>query len=541
MDYFLGGSLADFVQYRRTLSLDELIVVAREIADAMQAAHQKGILHRDLKPANVLVLKQGPNWQVRIIDFGLAMRTQVVQATASPPVREPTFWSKCAVGTAKYAPPEQMGELPGVETGPYSDVYAFGKLCLFSLFKETDSSDRLWNDLPVPRPKKLRQLVQQCVERDWKRRPQSFEPILKTLKRMKIGRGAKPEAHERTAREAEQRPVRDEKDRKTPEEAERLRQQAKQVRVGAESKGRQDEHDRQEAQQRRQQEEAEQKRRQGERIQQESEAKLVEFLSDAYGRTQGRPGVEDNNGAVRLCKQLDITKERANQIAKVVREQWRKTHRRPGEITENTVGMKFAWVPLGSFIMGSPAQEAGRSDDETQHSVTLSGGYYLSVQPITQGEWMSLMTGNRSHFQGHSLPVENVSWDDAVAFCRQLAQRDGQSYRLPTEAEWENACRAGTRGPFYFGSTITPDQANYDGGRPYGKGPVGLCRGKTTPVCGFAPNGASASTSRTLGCAYADKCQYVPNRPISPGSPGWAVDNPLPGSAVDWTAPCAAG
>ena len=153
--------------------------------------------------------------------------------------------------------------------------------------------------------------------------------------------------------------MRDEKDRKTPEEAERLRQQAKQVRVGAESKGRQDEHDRQEAQQRRQQEEAEQKRRQGERIQQESEAKLVEFLSDAYGRTQGRPGVEDNNGAVRLCKQLDITKERANQIAKVVREQWRKTHRRPGEITENTVGMKFAGVPLGSFIMGSPAQEAG--------------------------------------------------------------------------------------------------------------------------------------------------------------------------------------
>lgn len=95
------------------------------------------------------------------------------------------------------------------------------------------------------------------------------------------------------------------------------------------------------------------------------------------------------------------------------------------------------------------------------------------------------MGNNPSHFQGSDRPVERVSWNDAVEFCHKLSQRTGQRYRLPSEAEWEYACRAGTATPFHFGETITPDLVNYDGNYPYGEAAKGKYRGETTPVGSF--------------------------------------------------------
>jgi formylglycine-generating enzyme required for sulfatase activity len=163
--------------------------------------------------------------------------------------------------------------------------------------------------------------------------------------------------------------------------------------------------------------------------------------------------------------------------------------RRPGKVVINSLGMKFAWCPPGTFFMGSPAGEEDRGDDEAQHPVTLSRGFYLAVHPVTQVEWASVMGGNPSKFKGDDRPVEGVSWDDSQEFCRRLSGRDGQRYRLPTEAEWEYACRAGTVTPFCFGRTLSTEVANYDGTYSYGRGKKGVYRQQTTPVESFPPNG----------------------------------------------------
>ncbi|MEG5037500.1 MULTISPECIES: bifunctional serine/threonine-protein kinase/formylglycine-generating enzyme family protein [unclassified Microcoleus] len=149
-------------------------------------------------------------------------------------------------------------------------------------------------------------------------------------------------------------------------------------------------------------------------------------------------------------------------------------------------------IPGGSFVMGSPNTEAERRDKEgPQRTVNISP-FFMGKYPVTQAQYQALMGNNPSHFKGFfkskQLPVEQVTWDEAVKFCRKLSEKTGKTYRLPSEAEWEYACRAGTTTPFYFGETITPDLVNYDGNYPYGATPKGLYRKQTTDVGSFGPN-----------------------------------------------------
>jgi uncharacterized protein (TIGR02996 family) len=152
------------------------------------------------------------------------------------------------------------------------------------------------------------------------------------------------------------------------------------------------------------------------------------------------------------------------------------------------VAMVFTWLPPGSFLMGSPPDEEERESDETQHRVTLSRGFWLGVYPVTQAQWVAVMGSNPSTFKGDGHPVEMVSWDDCQEFCRRLSGRDGQRYRLPSEAQWEYACRAGTTTPFHFGATLSTELANYNGNYAYGQGGQGVYRGQTTPVGSFPSN-----------------------------------------------------
>ncbi len=145
-------------------------------------------------------------------------------------------------------------------------------------------------------------------------------------------------------------------------------------------------------------------------------------------------------------------------------------------------------IPAGNFLMGSPTSEESHFTSESpQHKVTLNA-FWMSRSPVTQAQWVSVMGENPSHFKGNDLPVESVSWYDAMDFCRRLSEQTGDIYTLPSEAQWEYACRAGTTTPFYFGETITPDQANYDGNYTYKGGPRGEYRRQTTPVGCFPPN-----------------------------------------------------
>ena len=162
----------------------------------------------------------------------------------------------------------------------------------------------------------------------------------------------------------------------------------------------------------------------------------------------------------------------------------------PPDPFTNSLGMKFVWIPPGNFLMGSPKEEKERNDNETQHKVTLTKGFYVGVYTVTQEQWQEVMGKNPSKFQGEkNLPVEMVSWDDCQEFIKKLREKDKKPYRLPFEAEWEYACRAGTATPFHFGETISTDQANYNGdGAVYGDGKKGVFRRQTTPVGTFAAN-----------------------------------------------------
>ena len=178
-------------------------------------------------------------------------------------------------------------------------------------------------------------------------------------------------------------------------------------------------------------------------------------------------------------------------------------------IAAGVLPLRMMLIPAGSFLMGSPEDELERRDAEgPQHEVTVSQ-YFMAKYPVTQAQWRAvaaMLPVNRelepapSQFKGDNHPVEQVSWYDAVEFCDRITLHTNHQYRLPTEAEWEYACRAGTSTPFHFGQTITTDLANYCGqdqtigkteySGSYGPGPKGEYRQETTPVDQF--EGANA-------------------------------------------------
>jgi formylglycine-generating enzyme required for sulfatase activity len=158
--------------------------------------------------------------------------------------------------------------------------------------------------------------------------------------------------------------------------------------------------------------------------------------------------------------------------------------------------LRLVAIPSGEFLMGSPEDEPERHDDESpQHAVKMSP-FFISQYPITQAQWRAVaallrqkqgLASAPSNFTGEDRPVEQISWHEAVEFCARLSAQTGRTYRLPTEAEWEYACRADTTTPFCFGKTITTDLANYNGS-VFRNEPEGHSRGETTSVGQFPPN-----------------------------------------------------
>ena len=153
----------------------------------------------------------------------------------------------------------------------------------------------------------------------------------------------------------------------------------------------------------------------------------------------------------------------------------------PGEMeVTNSIGMKLRLIPAGEFMMGSPGTESDRSDDETQHGVSITKPFYLGVTEVTQEQYQKVMGTNPSEFKGAQNPVEKVSWAEAVEFCGKLSampaeKTAGHVYRLPTEAEWEYACRSGTTTAYGFGDDASRlgDYGWFDGNSDSSTHPVG--------------------------------------------------------------------
>ena len=166
-----------------------------------------------------------------------------------------------------------------------------------------------------------------------------------------------------------------------------------------------------------------------------------------------------------------------------------------GTITDGLTGMTMVELPPGRFTMGSGSSEAGRRDDEAIHDVEITRPFLLGRHEVTQQEWRAVMGTSPSRFPacGPKCPVENVTFLDIQQFLGRLSakaagSKDTWRYRLPTEAEWEYACRAGTTGPFSTGENLTTQQANYDGRQPYMSFPPGEFRQQPTPIGTFALN-----------------------------------------------------
>jgi len=253
-------------------------------------------------------------------------------------------------------------------------------------------------------------------------------------------------------------------------------------------------------QQRREAEERERQQREAERLHREAEARerqqweaeAERLRQEAEARERQRQAA----AAERWRREAEASQSKpftfeiitVDKYGKLTNKQSGKAYQKEEDLGKG-VKLEMVYIPAGSFMMGSPSGPGEGDDNQRpQHQVTIAQPFYLGKYPITQEQWQAVMGNNPSHFKGAKLPVENVSWNDAVYFCKKLSRKTGKIYRLPSEAEWEYACRAGTITPFYFGETITPDLVNYEGNGSYGSGPKGLYREKTTYVGSFPPN-----------------------------------------------------
>ena len=486
-EYVEGGDLTTLARrWRRRPGPAQTEVITRVIgrlAEIVGFAHRLNppIVHRDLKPANVLVQRAASGKAVlRVADFGiggLAARHLIEETTACGP-DQGRFLTSAMRGafTPLYASPQQMrGEAPD----PRDDVYALG-VVWYQL---------LTGDLAAGRPggrhwfarlreqglaQELVELLASCFEDDPADRPANAAALAEQI----LGRAPTPPP-------AGRGPALDLAGhvQSTLRQVSRAHKRARDLieydhdyAAAARVLGEVPEHLR--------------------------DASFFDLVHRALGQIDqlGREiedAVRANRFAglrARVGSLLELQPQRAD-LRRLLEALVTEADLPP--LLTNSVGMKLALIPAGTFTMGSPEHEQDRSVHEgPEHPVTLRKPFYMGVYPVTQALYEAVMGVNPSYFNrrgggGPDHPVEQVSWDDAVEFCRRLSALPEEKaawrlYRLPTEAEWEYACRAGTATPWYGGTSYPVGRANFNGSFPYAGAPEEMHR--TNQVGKYSPN-----------------------------------------------------
>jgi formylglycine-generating enzyme required for sulfatase activity/predicted Ser/Thr protein kinase len=438
MGYLDGRPLSDLIDPDRPLPQHQAAALVRRLAKALQEAHARGIVHRDLKPSNVMITRRG---EPVVMDFGLARRMSAEESRLTGGSRP--------LGTPAYMPPEQFSGGEGA-VGTAWDVYSLGVI-----FYELLTGRLPFEGPPVavigqvltrepPPPSKLRPGLDLALEaiclkamaRDPRQRHASMAELAAELK---AALRAVPEVVPLPPADAETSggPARETRP-PAPET----------VPVAARAPHR--------------------SRRAEEPAPPRSAARAT------------RPGKHPLAWLVAgLLFGLLLA------VVVYLSTGTSTLQNTPTEIS-NSLGMSLVRIAGGRLWMGSPEDEEDRHEDEgPRHEVVISRTFFLGKHEVTQEQYRRVMGTNPSWFSAggegqaavvnvdtDNFPVENVSWEDAAAFCRRLSelpaeQKAGRHYALPTEAEWEYACRAGTTTPFFFGSVLNGELANCDGDRPY--------------------------------------------------------------------------
>ncbi|MEG4987908.1 bifunctional serine/threonine-protein kinase/formylglycine-generating enzyme family protein [Microcoleus sp. BR0-C5] len=421
------------------LSESSVITLLKNILEVLAVAHEhqpNAVIHRDIKPANLMRRRQ--DGKIMLIDFGAVREINQLIVNVNGDIT-----TTIAIGTPGYAPSEQAKGRPKL----CSDVYAVGMLGIQALtgipphqLQEYPSTGEvIWRHL-VPRINpKFADVLEKMVRDHFSQRYQNAGEALQALFSLSLPSPPPPRLIPPPP---------------PPIISTNTTRRGFLQLVGLAGGG-------------------------------FALALVGQNLLNNKSSSSSRPSPQPSaNSFLKTFNFETVTVNSRGQIANRGKGQARVFIENIGK----GITLDMVAIPGGSFVMGSPATEKWRTNDEGQQQTVKIAPFFMGKYEVTQAQYQAVMGNNPSNFKGAKRPVENVNWNEAVEFCRKLSEKTGKSYRLPSEAEWEYACRAGTTTPFYFGDTIRPDLVNYDGNNPYRYAPKGLNRQQTTDVGSFPPN-----------------------------------------------------
>ena len=450
---FIKGTTLTAELQNRKLSESETLKILQEILIGLSRVHQKDIIHRDLKPDNII--RRAEDSKLVLIDFGAVKQVRVATVTTPNPVMSRTI----GIGTPGYMPTEQGMGKPKLA----SDVYAVGAIgiqCLTGiapdLLLNEDSLSIKWQHLrQVDRA--FATVLNKLTAPDFRNRYHSAVEALESISILLSPPPPRPPVQPKIVsppQPPKSTPVQPQSKSTILSNPVKRRNFIKYLGFGG------------------------------------SGLIGILILKSLFEKSPSLPTADISSKPQQLPKltRIKIISVKLNSKGEIVD--------RPSSTVDtftedlgNGIKLTMVKIPAGKFMMGSPNTEKERENEESpQHQVSIPG-FYLAKTLVTQAVWQNIMGNNPSHFKGNDqLPVDSVSWLDAMDFCEKLSQKTGRAYRLPSEAEWEYACRAGTSTPFAFGETITPNVANYNGNFVYAGAAKGVYRSKTTPVGTFPAN-----------------------------------------------------